>query len=86
MADRSRKNWKFEAIDGLHHGTVLAEHQYRFDVRISMQDVNSFTRNELYLLADTGSPHYVTEGQIWQQWMLHWGSRKKTTKVFQRRA
>jgi diaminopimelate epimerase len=61
MADRRKKNWQFEAIDGLHHGTVLMEHQYWFDVRISMQDVNSFTLNELYLLADTGSPHYVTE-------------------------
>jgi diaminopimelate epimerase len=61
MADRSRKNWQFEAIDGLHQGSVLMEHQYWFDIRISMQDVNSFIRNEMYLLADTGSPHYITE-------------------------
>jgi len=61
MADRSKKYWQFEAIDGLHEGTILMEHQHQFDIKISMQDVKTFTQEERYLLADTGSPHYVTE-------------------------
>ncbi|HOI33157.1 MAG TPA: diaminopimelate epimerase, partial [Bacteroidales bacterium] len=61
LNDRSKKQFSFEAVDGLHQGTIIMEHQQQFDVRISMQDVTSYTQTEKYLLVNTGSPHYVTE-------------------------
>lgn len=61
MHDRSKKQLNFEAVDGLHQGTIILEHQQQFDIRISMLDVTSYTQTDKYLLVDTGSPHYVTE-------------------------
>lgn len=57
-------DFMFEATDGLHHATVTKCHDKRFDVTLSMKDIESYTLTENSLLIDTGSPHYVLRNAI----------------------
>lgn len=54
----------FEASDGLHKAYITRHSEKRFDVALSMKDIDEYVLTENSLLIDTGSPHYVLRNII----------------------
>lgn len=54
-----KKKFVFEAIDGLHQADILSTKDNTTRVALQMGDVADITDRGDFLVADTGSPHYV---------------------------
>jgi diaminopimelate epimerase len=53
------KETTFEAVDGIHHASILSKDNEIYVVKLQMSDVAKNTWNEDDIFLDTGSPHLV---------------------------
>jgi len=51
----------FRAFDGRHHAAISQRTDGKFEVSLTMNDVEQIIHGEKYLMLNTGSPHYVVE-------------------------
>lgn len=53
------KEATFEAVDGIHHASILREEGNNYEIKLQMADVKVNTWKEDDIFLDTGSPHLV---------------------------
>jgi diaminopimelate epimerase len=49
----------FLATDGLHQSEILAKTNHETYVRVKLNDINQFEKQNNYFIIDSGSPHYI---------------------------
>ncbi len=60
MLGISKKEYVFEAVDGLHKAKILNRDANLWEVSLQMLDVDEVEKGDDFYFLDTGSPHHIT--------------------------